>query len=118
MAMLYLSPDVHPPDSGSWQWGVSQDLMGAALPAEEAEGWWRTGLLAGQPLWSHWAQSAPDTALTDFPKREVSLCFLAEEKGYCRKSKLQKTFRILQRLSLLFQNEDPLMVLYRKERSG
>lgn len=122
--MLCLSPVVHPPDSGSWQRGVSQDLMGVAVPAKEPAGWWKTGLLSGQPcspqqpLWSHWAQSPSDIALMVFPKREVSPCVLAEEIGYCRRSKLCKTFRTLQRHSLLFPNEDPLMALQRKEGSG
>lgn len=54
-------------------------------------------MLAGQPcsrqqaLQSHWAQSAPDLALKDPPKREVSLWFLTKETRYCRRSKLRKT---------------------------
>lgn len=112
MAALCPSPVVHLAESRSWQWaGASQELLS---PPRNPLGNRAALFSLAEQLGTASSQFGP----RDFPKREVSLCLLAEEKGYCRRSRLGKIFRILQSLHLLFPNEDSLMVSHRKERSG
>lgn len=92
--MWHLSPLGHP-------WGISQELRGAALPAEEAgmldddgaQGSVWAALFPsaapGEPL----SPASSSMALRNSPKRKVNLCFLAEGMRYCSRSKLLRFFR-------------------------
>jgi len=90
----------------------SQELL-SLLRNQEAGGeegcWLGTPVLSSNPREATGHSQLQIWPLRTFPRGRL-VCLLAQETGYCRRSKLKKTYRILQTLSLLFPDEDPLMV--------